>query len=104
MTLVKCAHCGAERDLAYNQIEVVNREERKCPACSIGTEQVVVKETRFQPFDEHIKAHGQPTEGPAFFARPPASEPEEPKADENAGITVGPGGSVIRRRNKPATD
>lgn len=100
MTTVKCPHCGAERDLTYQQIEIVNREQRKCPACSIGTEQIVVKETRFQPFAEHLEANKPAPAVPAEISDTASSESEEPETDESPGIEVGPGGSVTRRRKQ----
>ncbi len=101
MTLVKCSNCGAERELNYDQIRTVHLEKRTCPTCGIGTERVVVRETRFQPLAEHVRLAESAGVNVGLIPDTPASEPEEPEVDESAGIAVGPGGTVIRRR-KPA--
>jgi hypothetical protein len=103
MTTVKCKNCGAERELSYDQIKTVHLEKRNCPACGIGTEAVVVKEARFQPLAEHIATAKPSGKVPAEIPDTSSSESQESKADEGSGITVGPGGSVTRRR-KPANE
>ncbi len=100
MTTVKCGHCGAERELSYDQIKTVHLEKRTCPVCGIGTEAVVIQETRFQPLAQHVQANESALKVPAKIPSASAPEPQEPEADEGSGITVGPGGGVTRR--KPA--
>ena len=102
MTLVKCGHCGAERELSYDQIKTVHLEKRTCPTCGIGTERVAIQETRFQPLAEHIKTTPRSVTVTTQIPVAPAPEPEEQKDDEDTGIQVGPGGSVTRRR-RPAS-
>jgi peptide subunit release factor 1 (eRF1) len=101
MTLVKCTHCGAERELTYGQIKTVHLEKRTCPSCGIGTEAVVIKETRFQPLAEHVKV-AEPSVNVGLIPDTTSAESQEPKADEGSGIAVGPGGSVTRRRRQVA--
>jgi len=97
MTLVKCQNCGAERDLSYDQIKTVHLEKRTCPTCGIGTEAVVIKETRFQPLASYIVANEPAVAVPADVSESSGSESQESETEKNRGIKVGPGGGISRR-------
>ncbi len=93
MVKVKCAKCGAERDLTYDQIRVIQAENRDCPSCSTGKERILIREERLQPFDEYLV-----TRAPVNLAS------DETNREVDVPLTTGPGGALQKKsvsRKKP---